>query len=249
MKKIKKILITNDDGYDAIGLEILKDIANKFSEVVYTVSPKMNQSAKSKSITINKEIHFDKMTDYIWIVDGTPTDCIIFALNHIMKTDKPDLILSGINAGSNVGDEVSYSGTVAAAWEGAVRGINSISLSQYGGDNTIESYTCSKNHSFEIINHLINLKTDSPFFFNINFPFILSNVSYIQKFCFTKLESQKKGDEIIMNENSKYFRIGRMINYNKTSSQTDLDILKDNRISITPLSLNLTNDKLLNELK
>ena len=249
MKKIKKILITNDDGFDAIGLEILKDIANKLSEVVYTVSPKKNQSAKSKSITINKEIHFDKITDFVWVVDGTPTDCIIFALNHIMKTDKPDLILSGINAGSNVGDEVSYSGTVAAAWEGAVRGINSISLSQYGGDNTIESYTCSKNHSFEIVNYLINLKNHSPFFFNINFPYILSKVSHIQKFCFTKLESQKKGDEIIINENSKYFRIGRMINYNKNSFHTDLDILKDNRISITPLSLNLTNNKLLNQLK
>ena len=80
------------------------------------------------------------MTDHIWVVDGTPTDCIIFALNHIMKTDKPDLILSGINAGSNVGDEVSYSGTVAAAWEGAVRGIDSIALSQYGGDEKINSY-------------------------------------------------------------------------------------------------------------
>ena len=169
MKKIQKILITNDDGFDAIGLEILKDIANKFSEVVYTVSPKKNQSAKSKSITINKEIYFDKISNYVWVVDGTPTDCIIFALNHIMKTEKPDLILSGINAGSNVGDEVSYSGTVAAAWEGAVRGINSISLSQYGGDNTIESYTCSKNHSFEIVDYLINLKNHSPFFLTLIF--------------------------------------------------------------------------------
>ncbi|MDC0228335.1 5'/3'-nucleotidase SurE [Alphaproteobacteria bacterium] len=249
MKKIKKILITNDDGFDAIGLEILKDIAKKFSEDVYIVSPKNNQSAKSKSITINKEIYFDKITDYIWIVDGTPTDCVIFALNHIMKINKPDLILSGINAGSNIGDEVSYSGTVAAAWEGAVRGINSIALSQYGGDNTSESYTCSKKHSFDIINYLFNFKAQSKFFFNVNFPYILSKTSHIQKFSFTKLESQKKGDEIIINENSKSFRIGRMINYNKPSFQTDLDILKDNRISITPLSLNLTNYKLLNELQ
>ena len=249
MKKIKKILITNDDGFDAIGLKILKDIANKFSEDVYTVSPKNNQSAKSKSITVNKKINFDKINDYNWIVDGTPTDCMIFALNHIMKISKPDLILSGINAGSNVGDEVSYSGTVAAAWEGAVRGINSISLSQYGGDDALDSYSCSKNYSFDIINYLINCKIHFPFFFNVNFPYILSKVSHIQNFCFTKLESQKKGDELILNENSKYFRIGRMINYNKTSFQTDLDILKDNRISITPLSLNLTNDKLLNELK
>ena len=129
-KKLNNILITNDDGYNAIGIKILLEIAEKLGKNVYVISPKKNQSAKSKSITIRNNINYKKISNYNWIVDGTPTDCMIFALNHIFKSDKPDLILSGINAGSNIGDEVSYSGTVAAAWECAVRVINSIALSQ-----------------------------------------------------------------------------------------------------------------------
>ena len=118
-KKLNNILITNDDGFDAIGIKLLVEIAEKIGENVYVISPEKNQSAKSKSITIRNNINYKKISNYNWIVDGTPTDCMIFALNHIFKSDKPDLILSGINAGSNIGDEVSYSGTVAAAWEGA----------------------------------------------------------------------------------------------------------------------------------
>ena len=143
-KKLDNILITNDDGYESIGLKVLVKIAQQLSENIFIVSPKKNQSAKSKSITIKKNINYREISKNFWIVEGTPTDCMIFALNHIFKKNKPDLILSGINAGSNIGDEVSYSGTVAAAWEGAVRKIDSIALSQYGGDDSINSYRCSQ---------------------------------------------------------------------------------------------------------
>ena len=106
-KKLNNILITNDDGYNAIGIKILLEIAEKLGKNVYVISPEQNQSAKSKSITIRNNINYKKISKYNWIVDGTPTDCMIFALNHIFKSYKPDLILSGINAGSNIGDEVS----------------------------------------------------------------------------------------------------------------------------------------------
>ena len=136
-KKLDNILITNDDGYKSIGLKVLVKIAQQLSENIFIVSPKKNQSAKSKSITIREKVNFKEISENFWIVDGTPTDCMIFALNYLYKKNKPNLILSGINAGSNIGDEVSYSGTVAAAWEGAIRGIDSIALSQYGGDEKI----------------------------------------------------------------------------------------------------------------
>ena len=129
--KLKNILITNDDGHNAIGLEILKEIAYKLTDKVFVVSPKLNQSAKSKSITIQKEIDFEQLSEFVWVINGTPTDCVFFALNYLFKEKMPELILSGVNAGSNIGDEVSYSGTVAAAWEGAVRGVNSFALSHY----------------------------------------------------------------------------------------------------------------------
>ena len=93
-KNIKTILITNDDGFNAAGLKVLKEIAKLFTYDVYVIAPKFNQSAKSRSITLNHEINFEKKSDYEWIVDGTPTDCVIFAINYLMKDLKPDLILT-----------------------------------------------------------------------------------------------------------------------------------------------------------
>ncbi|MFL2818318.1 MAG: 5'/3'-nucleotidase SurE [Candidatus Puniceispirillales bacterium] len=248
-RKLKNILITNDDGFDAIGIKILSEIAEKLGENVYVISPKKNQSATSKSITVRNNINYKKISNYNWIVDGTPTDCMIFALNHIFKLHKPDLILSGINAGSNIGDEVSYSGTVAAAWEGAVRGINSIALSQFGGDNDIFSYNNSKNNALNVINYLLDLNLGHPKFYNVNFPFIFSEILKSKDYFFTKLASQKKADEIIINQDNNSFSIGRMINHNECLLNSDLETLKKNKISITPLSLNLTNNLIINNLK
>jgi 5'-nucleotidase len=245
---INKILITNDDGFDAIGLQVLKNITSRFCDDITIVSPKVNQSAKSRSITLRDEVYFEQRDHHEWIVDGTPTDCVIFALNHIMKINKPDLILSGINAGSNIGDEVSYSGTVAAAMEGALRGINSIALSQFGGDNNIRSYSCSENNCFEIINHLLNLKINSPIYFNVNFPSIISVTDTNEKFLYTKLASQKQSDEIFIDNSKKSYKLGRMLNKYNSIPETDMDTLRQDKVSITPLTLDLTNTSLFNDL-
>lgn len=239
-KNIKSILITNDDGFNAAGLKVLKEVAKLFINDVFVIAPKFNQSAKSRSITLNQEINFEKKSDYEWIVDGTPTDCVIFAVNHLMKDFKPDLILSGINAGCNIGDEVSYSGTVAAAWEGALRGINSIALSQFGGNENLYTYDHAKNTAYQIIDNLLNQSSDFPMFFNVNFPSSLSK-TFDKNFSYTKLATQKKADEIILNQNNKSFKIGQMLTETNNVSNTDLETIKNNKISITPLSLDITN--------
>ena len=243
--KLKNILITNDDGYNAIGLEILKEIAYKLTDKVFVVSPKHNQSAKSKSITIQKEIDFEQLSEFVWVINGTPTDCVFFALNYLFKEKMPELILSGVNAGSNIGDEVSYSGTVAAAWEGAVRGVNSFALSQYGGTNDLKSYKVSQTYGLEIVNQLINLDSNSAKFYNINFPNQIIHNNIVDNFQFTHLASQKKADELIFNPNNKSFRIGRMINESYSALNSDLQIIKNKKISISPLLLNLTDKDFL----
>ncbi len=246
--KLNNILISNDDGYESIGLKVLLNIAEQLANNVFIVSPKNNQSAKSKSITIRKNIYFRQISKNFWIVNGTPTDCMIFALNYLFKKNKPDLILSGINAGSNIGDEVSYSGTVAAAWEGAVRRIDSIALSQYGGDDKINSYECSKAKGYEIIKDILKIKSQTTRFYNVNFPYIISpNLENI-KSSITTLASQKIGDEISFDDNFSSFTIGRMVNDYRSSINTDLECLKKNKISITPLSLNLSNNEFLSKL-
>ena len=246
-KKLKNILITNDDGYNAVGLGILKEIAYKLTDEVFVVSPKLNQSAKSKSITIQKEIDFEQLSDFDWVIDGTPTDCIVFALNHLFKENMPELILSGINAGSNIGDEVSYSGTVAAAWEGAVRGINSFALSQYGGTIDRKSYEVSQTYGLEIVSKLINSNSKSTKFYNINFPNQIIHKNVVENFQYTHLASQKKMDELIFNSKNKSFRIGRMINESYSSLNSDLEIIKNKKISISPLLLNLTDQDFLSK--
>ena len=246
-KKLKNILITNDDGYNAVGLGILKEIAYKLTDEVFVVSPKINQSAKSKSITIQKEIHFEQLSDFDWVINGTPTDCIVFALNHLFKENMPELILSGINAGSNIGDEVSYSGTVAAAWEGAVRGINSFALSQYGGTIDPKSYEVSQTYGLEIVSKLINSNSKSTKFYNINFPNQIIHKNVVENFQYTHLASQKKMDELIFNSKNKSFRIGRMINESYSSLNSDLEIIKNKKISISPLLLNLTDQDFLSK--
>ena len=246
-KKLKNILITNDDGYKAVGLDILKEIAYKLTDEVFVVSPKLNQSAKSKSITIQKEIDFEQLSDFDWVINGTPTDCIVFALNHLFKENMPELILSGINAGSNIGDEVSYSGTVAAAWEGAVRGINSFALSQYGGTIDSKSYEVSQTYGLEIVSQLINSDSKSTKFYNINFPNQIIHKNVVDNFQFTHLASQKKMDELIFNSKNKSFRIGRMINESYSSLNSDLEMIKNKKISISPLLLNLTDQDFLSK--
>ena len=131
-----RILITNDDGFNADGIKSLKKIALEMSteENIFIVAPSINQSAKGRSITYKTDFEIIKKSSNDYCVGGTPTDCIIFALDHLLKDKKPDLILSGINWGYNLAEDVFYSGTIAAAMEGADRGILSIALSQaYSG--------------------------------------------------------------------------------------------------------------------
>ena len=239
--KLKNILITNDDGFNSVGIKLLKDIAKNFADNVFVIAPKINQSAKSRSITLNKAIDFERKSDFEWIIDGTPTDCVIFAINSLMKDFKPDLILSGVNAGCNIGDEVSYSGTVAAAWEGALRGIDSIALSQFGGDGNLNSYNYAQNAAFKIIDNIIDLNSDNPLFFNVNFPLSSLFKDDQINFLYTKLANHKIADEIIISNNNRSFKIGRMLTKNNNLSYTDLDAIENNKISITPLSLDLTN--------
>ena len=159
----------------------------------------------------------------------------------------PELILSGVNAGSNIGDEVSYSGTVAAAWEGAVRGVNSFALSQYGGTDDLKSYEVSQTYGLEIVNQLINLDSNSAKFYNINFPNQIIHNNIVDNFQFTYLASQKKADELIFNPNNKSFRIGRMINESYSALNSDLQTIKNKKISISPLLLNLTDKDFLSK--
>ena len=125
-----RILLTNDDGINARGLDLLETIAQGFSDDVWVVAPTEEQSGAGHSLTLTQPIRLRRHDKKRFSVTGTPTDAVMLALAHVMKDSPPDLILSGINRGANLGEDVTYSGTVSAAMEGALAGVRSIALSQ-----------------------------------------------------------------------------------------------------------------------
>src|SRR5688572_10642134 len=125
-----RILLTNDDGIDARGLALLERVARDLSDDVWVVAPSEEQSGTGHSLTLTQPVRLRRHGDKRFSVSGTPTDAVMMALAHIMKDEQPDLILSGINRGANLAEDVTYSGTVSAAMEGALAGVPSIALSQ-----------------------------------------------------------------------------------------------------------------------
>ncbi len=152
-----RILVTNDDGIHAPGLSVLERIAAALSDDIFVVAPEYDQSGVAHSLSLNDPLRLRKISERRFAVKGTPTDCVIMAVRSIMQGGKPDLVLSGVNRGSNVADDITYSGTIAAAMEGTMLGIPSIALSQcYGASGRDElDWDCAEIHAPELIRALL----------------------------------------------------------------------------------------------
>src|ERR1044071_9680058 len=124
-----RILIANDDGIEAPGIRLLEKIARELSSDVWVVAPEMEQSGASHSLTTRRPLRLNEVGERRYAVDGTPTDCVLLAVKKLLRDRLPDLVLSGVNGGSNVGEDLTYSGTVAAAMEATLLGIPAMALS------------------------------------------------------------------------------------------------------------------------
>ena len=129
MKNLK-ILITNDDGINAPGIKLLNKVAREFSDDITIIAPEREQSGRSQAMSLSDIIRLRQHEEKVYSISGTPTDCVMLAIKQLMKDDKPNLILSGVNRGQNLADDINYSGTIGAAMEGAIHGIKSIAFSQ-----------------------------------------------------------------------------------------------------------------------
>ena len=172
MQREPRILISNDDGINAPGLKVLEDIAQTLSDDVWIVAPETEQSGASHSLTLHDPLRLREVGDRTFAIRGTPTDCVMMAVKHIMSGKPPDLILSGVNRGANLAEDVTYSGTIAAAMEGTVLGIPSIALSQaYGYDGRVNvKWTCVEHHAPHILTQLMETGWPKDVLININFP-------------------------------------------------------------------------------
>src|SRR5215211_4445730 len=168
-----RILLTNDDGINARGLDLLETVARRFSDDIWVVAPTEEQSGAGHSLTLTRPVRLRRHDDRRFSVSGTPTDAVMLALAYIMKDSPPDLILSGINRGANLAEDVTYSGTVSAAMEGALAGVRSIALSQSysreGMGDTVP-FAAAEAWAERALAPLVSAEMASGALININFP-------------------------------------------------------------------------------
>ncbi len=237
------ILITNDDGIHAPGLAVLEGIAREIGDEVTIVAPEMDQSGVAHSLTLNDPLRLREISPSHFAVKGTPTDCVIMAVHRILEGRKPDLVLSGVNRGHNVAEDVTYSGTVAGAMEGTILGIPSIALSQSyppGGHNEVP-FDCARTHAPDLIRKVLKAGIPADTLINVNFP--RCPAEEVRGIAIT---SQGKRDTLLRIEErfdgrrNPYYWIGFQRLQGTPANGTDLSALADNRISVTPLQVNLT---------
>ena len=168
-----RILLTNDDGVHAPGLKVLESIARTLSDDIWIVAPSEEQSGAGHSLTLTRPLRIRKHGERHYSVTGTPTDAVMMAIGHLMKDCKPDLVLSGVNRGANLAEDVTYSGTVSAAMEGAISGVRSIALSQvYSREGMGDSvpFACAEAWGERVLRPLIALPAGRRMLLNVNFP-------------------------------------------------------------------------------
>lgn len=237
-KRKKTILLTNDDGYFSDGINALFKELSRFS-TVYMVAPDREQSASSHSLTLNRPLRVHKIDKHHYATDGTPTDCVMLAIHMIFKRRRPDMIVSGINHGANMGDDLTYSGTIAAAIEGSILKIPSIAVSMANHKPGTNMANAARFVSRFVRAH-DRLEIDPSTFININLP--ADNGRAYRKFLFTRPGVRLYRDIIVHKTDPRglsYYWIGGRPTW-KTTPGSDFDAVNRGHVSITPLRLNFT---------
>ncbi len=248
-----RILVTNDDGIHSPGLTAAENIARALSDDVWVVAPETEQSGASHSLTLTMPLRLREIDKRRFAVTGTPTDCVMMACAHVMKEAPPALILSGVNRGSNIADDVTYSGTIAGAMEGCALGIPSIALSQaYGFEDRADiDWSCGEAHGPKLISRLVGIGWPHDVLMNVNFPDCAPfDVKGTQVTMQGKRDLQTAIlDRRIDARGNPYFWIGFKRERSNPHPGTDLRAIYDKCISVTPLHLNLTERGVMEKLR
>jgi 5'-nucleotidase len=241
------VLCTNDDGYLATGIRVLATAARTLGTVTM-VAPDREQSATSHSLTLHNPLRARRTTNGTWIVDGTPTDCVLLAVHELLPSH-PDVCVSGVNHGSNMGEDVLYSGTVAAAMEATVMGIPAIALS-YTGDRheELEGWVDVVRSVLEGI--LAHDGVPSGTLFNVNLPAVAP--ADVRGVRVTSLGRRRYSESITRAKDPsgrEYFWIGGGVAAWQGTKESDFQAVADGYVSVTPLHLDVTNYELLEEVR
>ncbi len=246
-----RILLVNDDGFEAEGFNVLNQIARQISSDIWRIAPEVDQSGLAHSLTLSHPLRLRQVDEKSYALRGTPTDCVIMGVRELMPSP-PDLVLSGVNHGQNAANDVTYSGTAAGAMEGAILGIPSIALSQrINWFNSEKIYwETALDYGPEIIDRLINTQFDRGVFMNVNFPACspqdVQGIEVVpQGIVDHELGIEARKD----NRDKDYFwltfKSGSLI----SKYRSDVSCLNENKVCITPMKPDYTDYKSLEILQ
>ncbi len=240
-----KILISNDDGYFAPGLIILAEHLAKIADIT-VVAPERDRSGASNSLTLDRPLSVRKASNGFFYVNGTPTDCVHIALTGLMDS-MPDMVISGINDGANMGDDTIYSGTVAAAMEGYLLGIPSIAISM--SQHNCTHFETAARVAVELVQHYQKAGFASPTLLNINVP----DLAYeqLKGRVITRLGKRHKAEPVIQLKTPRgetVYWVGAAGKPNDGGEGTDFYAVSQNMVSISPIQVDLTKHSQMTEI-
>jgi 5'-nucleotidase len=247
-----RILITNDDGIHAPGLDACETIARALTDEIWIVAPETDQSGVSHSLSLNDPLRLREVSECHFAVKGTPTDCVIMGVRHLMK-ELPDLVLSGVNRGRNCAEDVTYSGTVAGAMEGTVLGIPSFALSQAYAFSTkrLPHWQTAIEHGPDLIRKVLAAGMPRDVLVNVNFPDCPP-----EEVVGVAITVQGKRDQELLRIDARNDGRGNpyyWIAFGRggiagAAQGSDLAALNEKRIAVTPLRLDLTDEPFMTKL-
>ncbi|HLS59367.1 MAG TPA: 5'/3'-nucleotidase SurE [Paracoccaceae bacterium] len=253
-----RILITNDDGISAPGLQVAEAIAAELAGPggeVWTIAPVFEQSGVSHAISYVRPMRIEKVGERRWTVEGSPADCVLAGIFEVLKDARPDLILSGVNRGHNVAEDTVYSGTVGGAMEGAIQGVRSIALSQYYGRATASSdgFDAARAFGASVCRQLLEHGSwpMEPFatFYNVNFPAVPAEDVKGVRATFQGLRSASFGVQPQVAPNGRtYLWLTHMRGNADTLPGSDSRECHDGYVTVTPLRADLTAHDLVEDL-
>jgi 5'-nucleotidase len=239
-----RILVTNDDGIGAQGLRLLARIARGLSNDVWVVAPETEQSAASHSLTVRAPLRVARLGPRRFAVNGTPTDCVMLAVGQLLGGRMPDLVLSGINQGGNLAEDVSYSGTVAAASQATFMGIRGVALSQVTRSQHPVKWSTAEHFAPDLLRRLAGQPWKRDVMININFPDrVASAVSGVEVTHQGRRRQIESVTESFDPFGAPYYWIGSPRaegSSRRRASVSDIDAAARGAVSVTPLNLNLT---------
>ena len=247
-----KILLTNDDGIHAPGLEVLEEIARAFSDDIWICAPDEEQSGMGHALTLTRPVRLRKHGERRFSVTGTPTDAVTMGLRQVMD-GPPDVILSGVNRGANLADDITYSGTVSAAIEGALAGIRSIALSQVTskeGAATDDTFEAARAWGAKVLGPLLDTPLPKRTLVNVNFPALPADAIKGIRAVRQGFHDYSRGTVVEGRDprGFKYYWFGLQAIEHTLDHGTDLEAISEGYASVTPLQLDLTHHASLGEL-